>query len=275
MRIVDALAARIYRATTLVDRAYRLFDRTRSASIARFSTDGALRVYNDLAFGTTERYTAGTDIFRNRLFRWEEQVTARVFPKAPARLLIGGAGGGREAFAWAEAGYDVVAFEPARSLVASLVAHTDGRRITSLVGGYLDLPRLRPLDGDVVVDLSSAAPFDVAVFGWTSYSHMRGRDTRVRSLRQMAALTMGPVVVSMFVHQRRSERAGDGWSRLGRRLGFRETGDAFSPAVGFYHWSTREEVEAEIAEAGLEIIDASYDDRDGEWPWIAARRLSR
>ena len=65
----------------------------------------------------------------------------------PGRLLIGGAGGGREAFALAARGYEVVAFEPSAALARSMVQHAPaGISVEALIGRYEDLPWLTSAD---------------------------------------------------------------------------------------------------------------------------------
>src|SRR5512142_2340602 len=103
--------ARLIRATLLVDRIYLLFDRVRGHIVPRLASDEVVAAYNDLAYGQTQAYRADSSAFRRGLFGWEKEAIARFFPAAPARVLVGGAGGGREVFALAEMGYEVVAFE--------------------------------------------------------------------------------------------------------------------------------------------------------------------
>lgn len=265
-------AARLLRATLAVDAAYRGFDRARSLVVSRVLPDRVLDAYNDLTYARTPVYNASSSAFRQGLFNWEADLVARVFPPAPARVLLGGAGGGREAFALAGRGYEVVAFDPSPALAESMAAHapaSGGVRV--LVGRYEDLPRLATPSG-TVVDLGAERPFDAALFGWTSFSHLRHRRDRVRALSVMAEVTNGPVAVSFF-WLKSQPRSGDNWrGRLRERVRLTGAGDYFTPYIGFYHQSTRAEIESEIGEARAEIVAESFDDSDGRWPWIAIRR---
>lgn len=273
MNLAGRLAVRLVRATILVDRGQRFFDRVRSTIVARFATDEFLEAYNDVAHRDSAVYTAGSPLFRAELFHWEEEMARRVFPPPPARLLLGGAGGGREAFAWAIQGYEVVAFEPspalARSMASQLVRYPG---MHAWVGRYEELPVLRSIESDAGVDVSTLGPFDVVVLGWPTYSHIRSRAGRVAALRRLAALTDGPIALSFYFDGQRDARATGRLGRLARQLGIARAGDAFSPHVGFHHWSTEEEIRGEVRDAGLEVVDFSFDDRDGHWPWMAARR---
>ena len=81
------------------------------------------------------------------------------FPDPPGRVLIGGAGGGREAFALAARGYEVVAFEPSADLARSMVQHPPaGISVEALIGRYEDLPSLTSAATGARVDLRLQGP---------------------------------------------------------------------------------------------------------------------
>ena len=268
----DRLLARAIRATMVVDTAARRFDRVRSTLVTRFASESVLDAYNELAYDATPVYEAGSASFRQGLFNWEQEMIALAFPKAPGTVLIGGAGGGREAFALAALGYAVVAFDPSAGLARSMAreGHANGR-VDALMGRYEDLPRLVRVRDGTQVDLRALAPFDAAMFGWTSYSHMRTSDARIAALRIVGQLTKGPVVISFFLARQGPPRQPGRARRVARALGFRPTGDAFTPYIGFYHHSTAAEIEDEARRAGLDLTRACYDDLDGRWPYLVLR----
>jgi hypothetical protein len=271
-RLSDRLLARAIRATTVVDTAARRFDRVRSAIVTRFASESVLDAYNELTYDATPVYEAGTASFRQGLFNWEKEMIARAFPSAPGTVLVGGAGGGREAFALAALGFDVVAFDPSAGLARSMARESrrDGR-VDALIGRYEDLPLLVRVTDGARVDLRALARFDAAMFGWTSYSHVRTRAARVAALRTFAELTEGPIVVSFFLARQSPHNPPSRARRVARALGFRATGDSFTPYIGFYHHSTAAEIEDEVREAGLELAHACYDDLDGRWPYLVLR----
>jgi hypothetical protein len=271
-RFADKLLARAILATMVVDTAARRFDRARSALVTRFASEGVLDAYNELTYDATPAYQAGSSAFRQGLFNWEKEMLAHAFPKAPGTVLLGGAGGGREAFALAALGYDVVAFDPSAGLVRSMARESgDNGRVEALTGRYADLPLLVRVSDGARVDLRALAPFDGAIFGWTSYSHVRTRAARVAALRSVGTLTNGSVVVSFFLARQAPPRPPGLVRRMARALGFRSTGDSFTPYIGFYHHSTAAEIEDEVREAGLELAHACYDDLDGRWPYLVLR----
>jgi SAM-dependent methyltransferase len=271
--VFERLSARIIRATTLIDTAYRRFDRARSLLVTRFASDAVIEAFNDLTYGSSAVYKPEAPNYRRELFNWEIEAIARVFPPAPGRVLVGGAGGGREAFGLAERGYEVVAFEPSPDLAASLAGHAAvNSGVRGFIARYEDLPVLRPAGAAGGADLTGLPRFDAALFGWTSFSHLRGRARRVEALRAMAAVTDGPVILSFYLSRTRPGSASGRLRRLAEALGFRPGADQFTTHVGYYHLSTPEELRADVRDAGLEIVVESYDDSDGRWPYVAVRR---
>ena len=195
-----------------------------------------------------------------------------MFPPPPGRVLVGGAGGGREAFALAGQGYEVVAFEPSATLARSMAdrAAKTGAAVHSLVGRYTDLPILETMTGEAL-DLRTSPRFSAALLGWSSFSHLRHPHQRTETLSAFAGLTDGPVLASFYLRQH-AARSRSRLARASVARGLRAEGDRFSPYVGFFHQSTPGELQAEVDAAGLAIVAESYDESDGYWPWIAVAR---
>lgn len=183
---------------------------------------------------------------------WEGPVVERVFPRG-ARVVVTGAGGGREVLALLEHGYDAVGYEPHAGLVragSDLLA----RR------GYPD--RLREMQRDVFPP--ETGPFDALLIGWGSYMLSPGRERRVafiRSARERME-SGAPAMLSFFVRSP-SERdyvrlaAAANLVRRLRGLEPAEVGDALRP--NFVHHFTREELQAELVAAGFAL--ESYEER--------------
>ena len=130
---------------------------------------------------------------------------------------------------------------------------------------------LRRVGTGEIVDLRRGSRFDAAMLGWTSFSHIRHRQDRIATLQRFAEITDGPVVASFYL-RKDSTRPPHAMSQWATRQGLRTDGDRFTPHIGFYHQSSANELAAEVAQAGLVLVAASYNDSDGYWPWIAVAR---
>ena len=103
----------------LVDRGFNYYDRLRSLVVSCLASDAVLDGVQRHGVWRNAVYDANAPQFRGKLFNWEvEMVTG--FPAPPGRVLVGGAGGGREAFELSARGYAVTAFEPSRVLAQSM-----------------------------------------------------------------------------------------------------------------------------------------------------------
>jgi hypothetical protein len=219
----------------VIDRGNRLFDRLRSKIVLSCASDAFFEVYNDLTFAHQDVYRAGSKIFRSSLFPFEERTISQHFPSPPGTVLIGAAGGGREAFALARRGYQVVAFEPARALAASIASTRGELKIEAFIGRYEDLPVVNTLSKQpIAIDLRLRAPFEAAIMGWGSLSLLRSEQRCIETLRQFGGLTTGPILVSCIA------------SPFAR--------SAFSPTIGYYRGFSGEELQGIAERAGLEVI---------------------
>ena len=264
--------ARAVRLTHLVDRAYRKFDRLRSALVVALASERFFDEYNTLAYSATESYQPASSAFRTGLFDWEEDAVRRYFPAPPARVLVGGAGGGREPFALLDKGYAVVAFDPAGPLVRGMAAAAPGGQLRAYCGSYSSLPMLRDADGKEIVDLRREPPFDAAIVGWSSFSHLRSDGERVETLRAFGALTNGPILVSYFPDPAPADTAASGgmlrqWLRRRAR---RRGPSVFSVQIGYYRLLRHADVEDLVRQAGLSVVGA---ERGGNWPYVVVRRI--
>jgi hypothetical protein len=245
--LLQSMFARAVMATGLVDRGYRSFDRLRSKFVVAWGSDEFFDVYNDLIYARKQSYRLAT----KGLFPYEERAISQHFPSPPGTVLVGAAGGGREALALARQGYRVVAFEPARPLAASLAQVCDGLPIESLNGRYEDLPFVSSLSNPPTsIDLRSRAPFSAAILGWASLSHLRSDHQCIGTLRQFGELTRGPILVSYFPSSGGPARR-------------------FRVNVGFYRPLTGANIRTLAEHAGLDVLCL-----DDENHWHAVLRSS-
>lgn len=178
------------------------------------------------------------------LFGWERDFVERLTPGG--RVLVACAGAGREAFALARKGYVVTAFDCAPALVAA------GRRYV----GEHELSVRYELS--VPDDAPHLGSFDAAIVGWGGYGHIVGRDRRVAFLEALRAQLSqnAPILVSFTARPVSSRRfkvaaAVANCVRRLRRHDPIELGDDLTRPGPFAHSFTRDEVIAEIEEAGF------------------------
>jgi len=247
--LLRRLGVRLLRASRLLDRAYLSFNRRRSQVVIRLAGEKFLDEYNAAAYRDEPAHREGPG--SRELRPWETDFI-RSLPPPPARILLGGAGTGREAEGLAARGYQLVAFDPAASLVRSMQTMTPpDLDVLPLVGGYLDLPVLRRLDG-TEVDLSKGPRFQGAYAGWASFSHLRTAIECVEALTKMSALTDGPILLSYLPGPDQVEP---------------QTG--FSVQIGFFRQLSEKHVRDYAARAGLDVVSAKVDEN---WPRAVLRR---
>ncbi|HEX7084819.1 MAG TPA: class I SAM-dependent methyltransferase [Vicinamibacterales bacterium] len=253
--------ARALRASLLVDRAAVWFDRLRSKLVVTLASDAVLDAYNAIAYGSSASYNPETDAFRRDWFPWERSALDAWFPAAPARVLVGGAGGGREALLLAQAGYEVTAFEPVLPLVR---AFADAARGTCqvFVGRYETLPAVIRLDG-TAAELAGDS-FDAGIMGWGSVAHVRRDEARVEAVRAFARLVRGPVLVSVYPELWRP-----GKGRLDRWLS--TDGAVFSPGLGRVQTYDEARLRDLLERAGVEILAIDTSSRIDNWPHAVVR----
>ena len=246
-----SLLARSIMATRVIDRAYegvtrfyQIVHRLRSELISALASDALLEELNDLSYDR--------DAYRpnasggERLFPWEEAVVRDHFPAQPGRILVGGAGGGREAFALADMGYAVVAFEPSRPLVEAMAAHAPpGARVDVRRGGYEEMAAL----------FGSEQPgsFDAAILGWGSFSHLRNDRTRIATLSAFRRLTNGPILLSFDVPDTAISPRLAWLRRLLPQRGDRDPGARLDIGGGLFHGLGADEMRSLARQADLEI----------------------
>lgn len=172
-----------------------------SNKLAR-ATDGVRALFDELPLALytprveqriNESYYTGNaeyvsdDRLRRGFFPYEKQMLDRYFPKPPARLLVHGAGGGRETAELLKLGYIVDAYEP----VADMVAY--GNRALADLGGSIERMSLQEWVA------SPTGAYDGVFTGWDMWTHMMKHDERVAALRAFRAVcASGPLLLSFL-----------------------------------------------------------------------------
>ncbi len=263
-----------FRAVAQVVGAYARIGRTLRTvgHVARLVTDGALGAAlatDEKTQLTVQLYDLDAQLYdpAGGLWDWEEAWLGHRLPPAPARILIGAAGAGREALALAARGYQVAAFEPAPVMCAR-AATAAGGRFPVVCADYTDLADAvagRP-GGDHLAAIVGRE-WDAVLFGWTSFSHVLDPAERVRVLAAAATLAPhGPILVSFVVRLGSPGAPSSRIWRMARRLGRAagrargldpDAGDAgiqFGRSIGFVRPFGPDELDAMAAAIGRTAI---------------------
>jgi hypothetical protein len=200
-------------------------------------------------------------------FAWERSWWAADLPAAPATLLVGGAGAGREVRALADAGYEIWAWDPVPAAAEAL-----SRRL-----GPGNTACARHEDTD---RWPGPARVDAVIFGWGSLTHVLDAGDRARVLAAADARTDGPILASVWTREAFPPPSGRAASLgatvggvLGRLRGVPpEDSDAlgYAPWCGFGHRFEPGELEA-LGRA----LGRTTDFRAGPYPHVTWRRALR
>jgi hypothetical protein len=207
------------------------------------------------------------------LFPFEQRMVERFFPKPPGRVLVHGAGAGREPLALVELGYRVEAYEPVAMLASA------GQRLLRERG--LDVPLRVATIQSWAENVATTAPCDAVFLGWATWSHLLRSEERVSALRAFRRICpRGPVLMSFYRNDALydlTERGETGAELVpfGHRIshalrhGLRERVLRLPPvergttwAAGyFYHAVEAAELEAEAALGGYQVAFWEADPR--------------
>jgi hypothetical protein len=220
-------------------------------------------------------YLRGGEVFQRGLLSWERDAFAR--PEWPnrGRILVGGAGGGRELLALAAQGHVVRAFEPVPLFAAACAKECLLVKEASCVeGSYADLVEAVHTRAGPLAALASGPPFDAVVLGWASLSHVTEPALVGAVLEATRRLSPhGPVFTSFYLKET-SDAPGGRTRRLGQVLdrifaalgapGRRPDSGAFHPTGGFLMTYTAEEFTSLAGRHGYRVAAITS---IGPQPW--------
>jgi hypothetical protein len=184
---------------------------------------------------------------KSGLFSWEMTAVSGYFG-ACRRILVIGAGGGREVLALTSMGYQAHGFECNTTLAAYAQQFLRSNNVETSV---------QTLARDKVPTVEE--PFDAIIIGWSAYMLIVGRRRRVEFLRRLHPLvtTGSPLLLSFFSRPEDTpyleavSRHANAIRRVLRRP-LVEIGDDLAP--NYVHRFTETEVEAELHEGGFNMI---------------------
>lgn len=187
---------------------------------------------------------------RSGLFPWETAAIERHFQGCRS-VLVTAAGGGREVVALERRGLDVVAFECNPELVQSAneLLSREGLRSRVALAPRDECPDEIPMCDGIII-------------GWTSYTLIQHRSSRVRFLRQLRTHVPhdAPVLLSFFAQRKRARylrivAATANVFRLIRGRQRAEVGDDLVP--NFAHHFLESELAAELEAGGFRLVEFS------------------
>lgn len=178
---------------------------------------------------------------------WESTAIRKYFVPG-SKILVAGAGGGREAFSLAKLGFKVTAFDCNPELVSYAMQLATRSR--------LDINILES-EADSVPSLSGT--WDGAVVGWGAYTHIIGVDARIQFLKQLSQfLEPGSPILLSFLTRAESAILFHLVYTIARLFGFLrgskqrvELGDILDGS--FDHYFVRDELVDELVQAGMQL----------------------
>lgn len=196
----------------------------------------------------------GKEWNQSGLFPWEKTAITNYFGGCK-RLLLIGAGGGREVLALQQLGYRVDGFEPLPDLVA--VANELLR-----AEGYE--PSVYPVPHDEAPNTGKT--YDGIIIGWVAYMHIPGRRRRIAYLQQLRVQTRAQCPILLSFYDRGDPQAPNlgryklavsvaNMIRRGLRRELAELGDWLHPQ--YIHYFTQDEITSELAEGGFSTVHYS------------------
>lgn len=217
---------------------------------------------------TSHIYDSMGDLWQESLFEWEKKWFEQYLGPGVDKLLIGGAGAGREVKYFLEQNKEIVAFDGSPRLARlGKKKYSDTSTCVFLSLTYEDLFYATSSDAakgrGLVMDMG---PYDAVLLGWGSFTHLTTHTDRVALLSFLREICpSGPVLLSFWMADSQEDVIRSGQAdRLGRRLGAVIAGagdkwqaerrwDKVSCLGGFGHYFTEEEIRQISQDAGYKV----------------------
>lgn len=215
----------------------------------------------DFEYYTNEEYYT-LDRWNTRgLFRWEEDLVRRYFIDC-SKIMLLGAGGGREIYGLREFGFEIRAFEChqlLREFANGLVAR---EKLNATVSS---------MERDIIPDVAES--FSGAIWGWGVYMLISSRIRRIEALRKIGSkLEPGsPLLLSFYTRSGKERRFRylAAIANVFRTMLVREKVSVGDDLVPYYaHHFFRDQLDEELSEAGFSLVeygDRSYGHAVARW----------
>lgn len=245
-----------------VQRAFQIHEAVRDEIFLAFTPPVERPRVTGLAYSENPvRYVPGGTHFDGGLFDWERAAIPLLGLGATSRLLIAGAGGGRELTGFAPLVGEVVAFEPSAPLCET--AAQVGRRLGNVavhLGSYQDF--LDAANGRGGPLAGALGPYDAAVLGRNSLGHLTDSADRLAVLKALRKTSPAARVLATVTMRRGAEDIGQSprVRRILRRafgtLGGQRVDDGlrYVRTRGFLHQFTYDEIAELATRAGYSVV---------------------
>jgi len=281
-RIRPEFAARLVYSTIVGDRflrnALKTYKQVRAALVLGFLSDSAIQRLGILGYAETKSYGLREDLSWPELNDWEVSFLDRYLSAPPGRVLVGGAGAGREPYHLAKMGYDIVAFDPNPTFVEMMRRDIPaGLPVRSYQASYEDLPLLAPATSqEQAADLTTMPPFDAAILGHSSFSHILDDANLLRTLKLLACVVTGPILISFTSRDSVADTPNSRLDRWLRRLPGRNQDPTigFRLEIGAYRQFIAQEMIELCTSAGLYIIELRVKKHFSHSSYVVVRAMA-
>jgi hypothetical protein len=218
---------------------------------------------NQIIWGRRTGYLPGGFTFGTGLSDWERRaITEPPFPKS-GRILLGGAGGGRELIPLCRRGFDVVAFEPSELCEGARQAISSFPNSAVIRASYRDLVTAAQEHTGPLASHVLGTSFDAVLFGWQSFDYVFTESDRRDLLCATRTIApKAPLLLSFWMVQGaengKLDRLRPRIRQICQMLGApsaRSPGEVFWPWAGFMrHLVSQSELEAAANGSGYRIL---------------------
>jgi hypothetical protein len=237
-----------------------LYD-VREELLFALSSDAERISVGNLIYAQQQVYFPSSQLFQSGLLDWEERLVAHSsFPRA-GRILVGGAGAGREMSALQSRGYRTIGFDPSVELVEA------GRKALGLatseliVASYDDLIEAAITGtGPLGACVAAGEAISAVILSFGSISYVVNADDRKRLCACITALApQAPILLSFLGENLEAKRANASvrllayWITVLKGTKPRQKMQRFLPHAGFVGLVTQDEVRDLAASIGYAV----------------------
>jgi hypothetical protein len=262
-----------------VRQAYQLYEAVRDETFVALASRAERDGVTLLAYGEEPaRYSEGSRHFRAGLFDWEKAALRTMGVRQESRVLVGGAGGGRELLALSTMVRSVVGFEPVPELCEAARRLSErSHNIEVHLGSYAEFVEAARQNRGPLAGVPGA--YDAVVLGRGSFGHVTDPGEQLELLRAIRATTGAPVLLSCTLRRRHDDLGHSARARrlirkaYGRLAGVESPpGLRYERGRGFVYHFTEAEIRELAGRAGYRVtqVETSATPLDWDKPAVHA-----